>query len=374
MTSRTVHLDLGARAYDIHIGENLLREVGKIAGVRLEGHPAFIITDENVAETHAAALHKALQGSGTTTVHMLTLPAGERTKSFAQYERVLGWLLDNGVDRGSTLFAVGGGVIGDLGGFAAATVMRGIAFVQVPTTLLAQVDSAVGGKTGLNMPQGKNLVGAFYQPDAVICDLNTLRTLPRREILAGYAEILKYALINDAAFFEWLESGGAGALIEHEPEAVIKAVEMSCRKKADIVAADERESGARALLNLGHTFGHALEVVAGYDGRLLHGEAVAIGMVLAFRLSVRMGLCTQDDATRLEAHLAKVGLPTEISMIFPPLPGDSDAILAAMRRDKKADSGRIAFILARGIGEAFIERGVDMDDVRAVIDDSLKGL
>jgi len=264
-------------------------------------------------------------------------------------------------------------VIGDLGGLAAALAMRGIDCVQVPTTLLAQADSAVGGKTAINLPQGKNLVGVFHQPAAVICDLDTLSTLPRRELLAGYAEIVKYGLLGDAEFFFWLEMHGAEVL-SLQPEALHKAVATACRKKAEIVTRDEREgqAGMRALLNLGHTFGHALEAAAGYDSaRLLHGEAVAIGMVLAFKLSARLGLCSEADSARAEAHLRAIGLPTGIAMISPPLTQSAIEIMAYMQHDKKIVGGKINFILTHGIGKAFITNQVSPDDVKVVIKSSL---
>ena len=302
--------------------------------------------------------------------YFLCLPPGEQTKSFAALERVISWMLDHGVNRDSLLLTVGGGVIGDLGGFAAASVMRGIDFVQVPTTLLAQVDSSVGGKTGINVPQGKNLVGAFHQPISVICDIETLSTLPRRELLAGYAEVVKYGLINDPEFFIWLEKEGSN-ISELDAESLVQAIEISCRKKADIVGADEKEKGVRALLNLGHTFGHALEAAAGYDGRLLHGEAVAIGMVLAFRLSQRLGLCPEADADRVEAHLDAVGLPTKISMIFPALGDTVETLMNYMSLDKKSSMGRLTYIVAGGIGKAHMSRDINPADVAAIIQHSM---
>lgn len=370
--TRTVKVGLGARAYDIIIGSGLLLPVLDYLPFDLKRRSVFILTDENVTKLHAGPVYEALKGAKPQSVQLLALPAGEQTKSMESYERVLAWLLDHKVNRQSVLLAVGGGVIGDLGGFAAATVMRGIPYVQVPTTLLAQVDSSVGGKTGIDMPQGKNLVGAFYQPSCVIADLDVLKTLPPRELLAGYAEIVKYGLINDSEFFIWMEKEGEG-LIKGDVAAQAKAVEISCTKKAEIVEADEKEAGQRALLNLGHTFGHALEAAAGFDGRLLHGEAVAIGMVMAFRLSVRMGFCKEAEADRVEEHLAAVGLPTKINMIFPPLEEKADQILRLMWHDKKVSKGKINFILAHGIGKSFICSDVEMDDVKAVIAESIDG-
>ncbi len=369
---RTLRVDLGERAYDIHIGRDMLADIAAYVPLDLSGRTLFVLTDENVSMPHAATVYNALKGVGAESVQLLAVPAGEESKSFEMLQRVLAWMLDHGVNRHSILFTVGGGVIGDLGGFAAATVMRGINFVQVPTSLLAQVDSSVGGKTGIDVPQGKNLVGAFYQPIAVLCDIATLDTLPRRELLAGYAEVVKYGLIDDLEFFVWLERD-AKKLIEGDYDARLKAVEISCRKKAEIVAADEKESGRRALLNLGHTFGHALETAAGYDGRLLHGEGVAIGTVLAFHLSCRMGVCAFEDVRRVEEHFSALGLPGKISMIFPPLDVSVDELYESMKRDKKATAQGIAFILVQGIGKAYISADVKEADVKDLLKISLQG-
>ncbi len=370
--TETVPISLGERSYTIHIRRGLLPAIGDYVPFDMTGRALFVLTDENVSVPWGGQVYEALKACGPHSVQLLALPTGEQTKSFNNLERVIAWLLDHGVERGSVLFAVGGGVIGDLGGFAAATVLRGIHYVQVPTSLLAQVDSSVGGKTGINAPQGKNLVGAFYQPQSVVCDLAALDTLPRREVLAGYAEIVKYGLIGDAEFFLWLEQNGE-KVCALDPAALAKAVAVSCRKKAEIVAADEREHGQRALLNLGHTFGHALEAAAGYDGRLLHGEAVAIGMVLAFRLSHRAGLCRESDADRVEAHLAAVGLPTRISMIFPPLDVDAQTLAGLMKTDKKMEQGRLRFIVVNGIGKAHVSADIDPQDVLAVLEHSSAG-
>ena len=367
-----VHVSLDKRSYDIHIGSGLIEKIASLVPVKLENKALFVVTDENIATSYGRAVYEALKRALPASVQLLALPPGEPTKCWAMLERVMNWMLDNGAGRDSVLFAVGGGVIGDLGGFAAALALRGIAYVQVPTSLLAQVDSSVGGKTAIDMDQGKNLVGAFHQPCTVVCDANVLKTLPRRELMAGYAEIVKYGLIGDAEFFEWLEKHGKD-VCALDPKAVAKAVEVSCRKKAEIVARDETEQGERMLLNLGHTFGHALEAASGYDGRqILHGEAVAIGMVLAYRLSVHMGLCPEKDARRVEAHLASIGLPTAIAKIFPPLGKTEDEIIAYMKRDKKAMEGNIRFILTRGIGEAFVSDDVTVHDVRHVISQSMK--
>ncbi|HTK83746.1 MAG TPA: 3-dehydroquinate synthase [Patescibacteria group bacterium] len=366
-----VPVGLGKRSYTINIGRGLLNHAGELLPFDAKGRLMFVLADENVSE-YANTVCASLKARGARACHVLTLPAGEKSKSMAELERVLAWMLDNGVDRQSVLIAIGGGVIGDLGGFASAIVLRGIPFIQIPTTLLAQVDSSVGGKTGINMPQGKNMVGSFHQPVAVITDLEVLETLPRRELLAGYAEIVKYGLINDPEFFIWLEKDG-GKVTALDTAAIARAVATSCRKKAEIVAADETEQGQRALLNLGHTFGHALEAAAGYDGRLLHGEAVAIGMALAFQLSSRLGHCSQDDADRVKKHLSQTGLPVSIGMIQPKLAANDSELLNYMLHDKKAAGGRAVFILARGIGKSYIDKNVDMKDVQQVVLHSMKG-
>lgn len=363
----SVPVDLKDRSYEIHIGKELLARVQDFVPVDLAGRKIFILHDRNVAG-HADILSKALPRASS-----LAVDGGEKAKSFAVLQSVTDWLLSNGVDRKSILFVVGGGVIGDLGGFAASIVMRGIDFVQVPTTLLAQVDSSVGGKTGINAQQGKNLIGAFYQPLCVLCDTDVLKTLPERELKAGYAEIVKYGLLGSREFYEWLEAHGNDVL-RLEESALIDAIETSCRMKAEIVGDDEREraGGDRALLNLGHTFAHALEAACGYDGRLLHGEAVSIGLVLAFRLCALMGICTAQDAVRVENHLKSLGLKTEISDITPSINHSADEIVALMGSDKKASGGKIGFILTRGIGEAFQSFDVDLDDVRKIVLKSTK--
>jgi 3-dehydroquinate synthase len=365
-------VDLGSRSYDIAIGAGLLARAKALLPLNLAERSVFILTDENIAKTHATALRDALVAAGAGWVAVLALPSGEKTKSFERLEEVIAWLLKGKADRRSVLLTVGGGVIGDLGGFAASIVLRGIPFIQVPTTLLSQVDSSVGGKTGINTAHGKNMVGSFYQPAAVLCDLDTLKTLPRREILAGYAEIVKYGLLGNAPFFDWLEDEGA-KVCALSTGSLMRAVQTSCRMKAEIVARDEHEQAGRALLNLGHTFGHALEACAGYDGRLLHGEAVSIGMVLAFRLSARRGHCRGETARRVADHLKTIGLPTDIRDIFPRLESDADAIIARMDHDKKAEGGKPVFILVNDIGSAFVARDVDMADVHAVVQQSLQG-
>lgn len=365
-----VHVDLDDRSYDIHIGGGLLERVQDFMPYDLTGRKIFILHDRKV-EDHVRRLVKALPLDVSPI--LFPIEGGEPTKSWPQLQSVVDWMLSNHVDRKSVLFVVGGGVVGDLGGFAASVVLRGIDFVQVPTTLLAQVDSSVGGKTGINTAQGKNLAGAFYQPVAVLCDTDTLKTLPDRELKAGYAEIVKYGLLGSREFYGWLEAHGADVLALHE-SALSDAIETSCRMKAEIVGKDEREQagGNRALLNLGHTFAHALEAAAGYDGRLLHGEAVSIGMVLAFRLCVRMGLCPGQDAIRMENHLKSCGLKTEIRHISPVLSHDARQIADLMYHDKKASGKKIGFILVREIGNAFQSTDVDMKDIVSVIEDSIR--
>ncbi len=367
-----VSIDLGARSYDIHIGAGLCRNMVDYLPFSLQGRKIFMVSDSAVDTLHGAAVVAAIEAAGGTDIDRISIPAGEQSKSFQTYETLLNRLLEQRVSRDSVLFAVGGGVIGDLGGFVAATILRGIPFIQIPTTLLAQVDSAVGGKTGINTRHGKNLVGAFYQPRAVLADAAMLATLPERQMRAGYAEILKYALIDDPAFFDWLAQHGM-AVIKGEADALSYAVAQSCRKKAAIVIADEREKGMRALLNLGHTFGHAFEAAAGYDGRLLHGEAVAAGMVCAFRLSHRLGLCAAEDVLRVEHHLAAAGLPVDVRDALSGVSTDAARLYDIMTGDKKVDGGRINFILARGIGQAFITPDVERNDVIAILERSLNG-
>lgn len=367
--TRQVQVDLGERSYDIHIGPSLLARLPSLLPVDMAGRGAYVVTDEHVGPLYAGILETSLTRANARCVETLTLPAGEATKNFDMLERVTGWALEKGLDRKSVVFALGGGVIGDLGGFAAAILMRGVPYVQIPTTLLAQVDSAVGGKTAIDTPHGKNLVGAFHQPVCVVADTDTLASLPMRELRAGYAEVVKYGLLGDAVFFESLERD-LSLFAARDPAVLTRFVETSARAKAAIVAADEREEGARALLNLGHTFGHALERAAGMGESgdiLLHGEAVSIGMVLAFDLSVRLGLCPQKDAARVQAHLTEAGLPTRICDISPkPFAGPAD-LIAMMRTDKKAEGGSLVFILARGIGKAFVDRTVPSEAVEEVL-------
>lgn len=365
--TNTVTVQFAERSYDIHIGPRILQRAHEFAPYDLPERKIFVLYDRN-ADAHVQRLMQGLPKGGIET---LAVDGGEPTKSWAQVQAVVDWMLTHHVNRRSILFVVGGGVTGDLGGFAASIVLRGIDFIQVPTTLLAQVDSSVGGKTGINTAQGKNLVGAFYQPVAVLCDTDTLHTLPEREMRAGYAEIVKYGLLGSREFYDWLEGHGAD-ILALDPGALMDAIETSCRMKAEIVGADEREQagGNRALLNLGHTFAHALEAAAGYDGRLLHGEAVSIGMVLAFRLCARMGICPEQDARRMENHLKSCGLKTEISQIVPSLTQSATEIANLMYHDKKAEGAQIRFILVRGIGNAYQSPDVDMNDVIKIIEQS----
>lgn len=364
----TVPVNLGERSYDILIGDGLLGHLGAHVAPVLRQKRVTIITDANVAALHLETARKALEKAGIK-VNDIVLPAGEATKSFDQFGKLLDQLLELGVERKDTLLALGGGVIGDITGFAAAVLRRGVDFIQVPTSLLAQVDSSVGGKTGINTAFGKNLIGAFYQPRRVVIDIALLATLPHRELQAGYAEVVKYGLIDDPDFFSWLEENGE-AVISGDREAQAYAVATSCKAKARIVAEDEFEAGKRALLNLGHTFGHALEAECRYDGTLLHGEAVAIGMVMALEVSMRMELANLADLTRLTSHLETVGMKTKAAEISHDL--DADRLLAHMAQDKKVDAGEIVFILGP-IGGAATHKGIDLDLVRQVLHSSIKG-
>ena len=362
--SEVIPVGLGDRAYEIHAGVSMLHRAGALLKPLTRATTLPIVTDEHVAKLHLGRLLDSLRGAGLTGRPIILAP-GEGTKSFAGLERVTGELLDMGIDRGGLVIALGGGVIGDLTGFAAGVLKRGVAFAQVPTTLLAQVDSSVGGKTAINARQGKNLVGLFHQPRIVIADVGLLATLPRRELLAGYAEVVKYGALGDADFFDWLEQSATAALGGDEA-ALTHAVAQSCRMKAAIVARDERETGERALLNLGHTFGHALEAATGFSDRLLHGEGVAIGMALAFQLSRKLGLCPGQDAERFVRHLKAVGLPAAISDIPGPR-ASAEELLAHMAHDKKVADGKLTFILVRGLGRAFITRDVPVDAVRDIL-------
>lgn len=362
----TVHVDLGARSYDVRIGRGLIARAGAEIAPLLRRPRVAVLTDETVAPLHLEALRAGL---GDVTMTALPLPSGEGTKGWPEFARAVDWLLAEKIERREVVIAFGGGVIGDLAGFAAAVLRRGVRFVQIPTTLLAQVDSSVGGKTGINSVHGKNLVGAFHQPTLVLADIGVLGTLPARDFLSGYGEVVKYGLLGDAAFFEWLEANGP-ALAAGDPALRQYAVRRSVEMKARIVERDETEEGDRALLNLGHTFCHALETATGYSSRLLHGEGVAIGCALAFELSQRLGLCSQEEPSRVRAHLKAMGMKADIADIPGALP-DPDALLALMAQDKKVVDGRLRFILASGIGKAFVADDVPGDVVRKLLIDAL---
>ncbi|MBY5592459.1 3-dehydroquinate synthase [Rhizobium leguminosarum] len=357
---RTVHVPLGERAYDILIGPGLIARAGAEIASRLKGRKAVVITDENVAPLYLKALVASLDEAGIASAAVV-LPAGEKTKSFEHLITACDKVLEARVERNDYVIALGGGVIGDLSGFAAGIVRRGVRFVQVPTSLLSQVDSSVGGKTGINSRHGKNLIGVFHQPDLVLADTDVLNSLSEREFRAGYAEVAKYGLIDKPDFFAWLEANWKAVFAGGS--ARIEAIAASCQAKADVVVADERENGQRALLNLGHTFGHALEAATAYDSsRLVHGEGVSIGMVLAHEFSARMNLASPDDARRVERHLKEVGLPTRMSDI----PGDlppAETLMDAIAQDKKVKSGKLTFILTRGVGQSFVADDVPASEV-----------
>ena len=364
---QTVPVALAGRAYDIEIGPDLLSRAGDWVMPLLARPRSVIVTDQHVAARHLPTLASALSQAGIGHDSIVLAP-GEGSKNFAQLDALCDRLLALEVERRDIIIALGGGVIGDLTGFAAAILRRGIDFIQIPTTLLAQVDSAVGGKTGINTALGKNLVGAFHQPRLVLADTAVLDSLPKRELLAGYAEVVKYGLLGDAGFFAWLERHGQ-ALLAGDQALRAQAIATCCRAKAAIVARDERETGDRALLNLGHSFGHALEAAGQYDGRLLHGEAVAIGMVMAFHLSRQLGYCSDDDVARVRAHLHAVGLPVHPKQRDIVL--DPDQMIDLMRQDKKVVDGCTVLILARGIGQAHIDREVSPSALRQAIDSYL---
>jgi 3-dehydroquinate synthase len=364
----TVHVPLGARAYDIRIGAGLLARAGAEIAPLLARRRVAILTEERVAALHLDAFRAALAADGIESV-ALALPPGEATKGWAQFSRAVDWLLEARVERRDVVVALGGGVIGDLAGFAAAVLRRGVRFVQIPTSLLAQVDSSVGGKTGINSVHGKNLIGAFHQPALVLADTALLGTLPARDFRSGYAEVVKYGALGDADFFAWLEANGP-ALAAGDAAARAHAVRRSCEMKAEIVVRDETEQGDRALLNLGHTFGHALEAATGYSDRLLHGEGVAIGMTLAASLSARLGLCPQEAPSRLASHLRAMGMPAALSDVPGELPGP-EGLLALMAQDKKVVDGRLRFVLLRDIGDAVVTADVPPDAVRAVLAEDL---
>jgi len=367
MTIETLSVALAERSYDIHIGPGLIDRAGELMLPVMRGKRAFVVTDDSVAPLYLNRVLAALSREGIDHLHTV-LPHGESTKDFPHLEALVDAMLEARCERSTMVVALGGGVVGDLTGFAASILQRGLDFVQVPTTLLAQVDSSVGGKTGINTRHGKNLVGAFHQPRLVLADTSALTSLPRRQVLAGYAEVVKYGCIDEPEFFSWLEENGFQVIVGEE-KARRHAVAVSCRAKARIVAEDEREGGVRALLNLGHTFGHALEAETGFGGELLHGEAVAIGMVMAFRLSARLGLAPAEDAARLERHLAKVGLPTGLNRNRA---WDVDRLLHHMAGDKKVKDGKVTFVLARGIGQSFLTRDVPEQALREMLQDFAK--
>jgi len=368
-TTTAVPVQLGARAYDVLIGPGLVAEAGHLIksqfGAERSRLKCAVVTDENVARHHLAALESVLKVEGLHAGSIVLKP-GEATKSFSVLAPLCEELLELGIERGDLVVAFGGGVIGDLAGFAASILRRGVRFVQIPTSLLAQVDSSVGGKTGIDTPQGKNLIGAFHQPSLVLADTDTLSTLPEREMRAGYAEVAKYGLLGDAPFFAWLEKHWA-EVFAFDALALTRAIETSVEAKAGIVARDELEHGERALLNLGHTFGHAFEAWCGYSERLLHGEAIAIGMCLAFRFSQAQGVCADGTADRVAAHFSAVGLPTRIADISGEKP-DVETLMRLMGQDKKVRQGQLTYILARAIGDAFVAHDVPAADVRAFLE------
>lgn len=363
-----VPVNLGARSYEVRIGSGLIDNAGAAILPMLRRKKLAVVTDETVGALHLDRLRAGLAAVGIEMTQM-TLPAGEATKCWRYLSQTVEWLLERKVERKDVVVAFGGGVIGDLVGFAAAVLRRGVRFVQIPTSLLAQVDSSVGGKTGINTPQGKNLVGAFHQPSLVLADIGVLETLTPRDFLAGYGEVVKYGLLGDPLFFEWLEVEGP-ALARGDREARLKAVTRAVEMKAGIVERDETEEGERALLNLGHTFCHALENATGYSDRLLHGEGVAIGCALAFELSQRLGLCAQETPGRVRAHLRAMGTKTDLADIGGDLP-DAAGLLRLMGQDKKVVDGKLRFILARGIGEAFVADDVPPEVVLSVLQDAL---
>ena len=369
---RTVSVALGSRSYDILIGEGLIERAGALIAQRLPKARAAIVADANTARLYGERLAASLTAHKLLRAPPIVVSAGEPSKSFATLETVCRALLASGLERNDVVVALGGGVIGDLAGFAASIVRRGVRMVQVPTTLLAQVDSSVGGKTGINTPEGKNLIGTFHQPSLVLTDTSTLATLPVRELRAGYAEVAKYGLLGDCAFFEWLEGTSAGVLSGKDAAARAHTIETCCRMKAGIVARDETETGERALLNLGHTFGHALEAATGYSQRLLHGEAVAVGMALAFAYSEQARLCPAGSAARVVAHLQAAGLPTRIADVDAGRRLTASELIASMRQDKKVAAGLPTLILARDLGAAFVSRDQTWEQLGAFLDASCR--
>jgi len=368
--ARVVSVALGARAYDVLIGPGLLAKAPSLIHRKIGARRCAVVTDQNVAAWHLGALEIGLNALGQYAGAVVLEP-GEPTKSFRELGPLCERLLEMGLERGDVVVALGGGVVGDLAGFAASILRRGVRHVQIPTTLLAQVDSSIGGKTGINTPQGKNLIGTFHQPSLVLADTAALATLPARGLRSGYAEVVKYALLGDAAFFDWLE-GSWRLVLAHDAVALTRAIGRSIEMKADIVARDENETGERALLNLGHTFAHALEAWTRYTDRLLHGEAVAIGLCLAFRLSEELRLCPPATAARVSAHLEAAGLPTRLSAISGGDKADATEIVRLMEQDKKVRDGRMTLILARGVGQAFATQEVDPARIREFLAREIK--
>jgi 3-dehydroquinate synthase len=368
-----LNVDLGQRSYDIIFGEKLLQNAGSLIHPLLASNRVVIITDENVKKYWLESIKESLNEAGIEFLCII-LETGEHIKDFFNVESLTRQLFDAQVERSTTLIALGGGVIGDLVGFCAAITLRGLDFIQIPTTLLAQVDSSVGGKTGINVSQGKNLIGAFHQPRLVLADLSTLDTLPSRDLRSGYAEIVKYGLIDNIEFFKWLEINGQGVIgidVKADLRSRRHAILSSCKIKSDIVSSDETEKGNRALLNMGHTFGHALEAKAGYSGTLTHGESISIGMSMAFDLSVRMGICPREDRDRLKKHLDFCGLPIGLKKLNVD-DWSSSKLLDLMHQDKKVSGGKLTFILAQGIGKPIITNDINLDDLKAILNEYIK--
>ncbi len=372
MSISAINIDLGDRSYDISIGSGLIDDVERVKTANVEGRMVFVVTDENVAQHYEERFEATLHAAGASRVFIQVIKPGERSKTFSQLEKTLNWMLDHLPDRNSVVVALGGGVVGDLAGFAASLLLRGVPYVQVPTSLLAQIDSSIGGKTAVDMPRGKNLIGRIYQPTAVFVDIETLKTLPERQLRSGYAEGVKHAVIKDREFFDWLQTNRE-AVLSLETNAMTEFLERNCRIKAGVVQDDENETGSRTLLNLGHTFGHALEAACGFDASLFHGEAISIGMVMAMTLSWRLGFCPEQDVVLVREHLEATGLPVSISQIDPPVTASAEALFDRMKGDKKAVSGKIKFVLARGIGKAFVTSDIESDCVKQLIQDSMNG-
>ncbi len=365
-----LHVNLGERGYDILVGERLLADAGRHISPLIKGRNVIIVSDNNVAKFYLHRLSNALEEE-KIRFRCLIVPAGESTKSLNSFAELMENLLEQNPDRKTVLIALGGGVVGDLTGFAASVLLRGVDFIQIPTTLLSQVDSSVGGKTGINSGFGKNLIGSFHQPVLVLADVTTLKTLPKRELLSGYAEVVKYGFINDPDFFNWLEQNAA-TMLSGDSSLQAQAIIKSCAAKAAIVAADEKEQNIRALLNFGHTFAHAFEAETGYSETLLHGEAVAIGMVLAFATSVKMGICPEQDLLRAKTHLQNVGL--NVSAMSIRKNWDIDALMKHFLHDKKTSNGKLTFVLTYGIGKAFIQEDVNPEIIRNVLMEELNQL